>query len=141
MARWRIRGSLIGYLCALIVFPFQTFAMPLSVAGPGDMGRGVSLAVPADDGRFPCCGAPHDGLSLTAGDRRLAEPGGASASPYPAPFPEAPASGHKAELRDPAPKGMIPFFCVVIVLGGLIRYLTSPAYYRFIAEILDPKIY
>jgi hypothetical protein len=141
MTRLRIGGSLIGCLSALMVFPFQTFATPLSLAGPTGMRPAVSLAVPVDDGRFPCCGAPNDGLSLTASETRLAEPGGASAAPYLFRFPEAPASGHKAELRDPAPKGMIPFFFVVIVLGGLIRYLTSPAYYRFIAEILDPKIY
>jgi hypothetical protein len=111
------------------------------------MGPGVSLALPDHDARFQCCSGSNDsllpGLSPTRGHIPLTNPGGASASLYPFFFPEAPASGYKAELRDPAPKGggMIPFLLIVIVLGGIVRYLTSPAYYRFIAEILDPKIY
>jgi hypothetical protein len=88
------------------------FSLPASDRGPGE------IAAPSN----PLAGA------VNANDLLDSASGSGTQSP--------------SEVNDAARhRNMAKFLLVILALGSLIRFLTSPAYLEFIADVLDPKAF
>jgi len=53
-------------------------------------------------------------------------------------IPNSSVNGDEDAIRpDPRPR-MKKFMLIVLIVGGLVRYLTSPSYLKFVREVMDP---
>jgi len=115
MGRWRL--AFFAFVTLIVASPA---ARAIAATGP------VHLQPSAQDSLFSLSFAD---LSLPVTDMNDFRDESSSAS-----------SNVPAEVSDGVRhRDMVKFLLVVLVLGSVIRFVTSPAYLDFIADVLDPK--